>query len=192
MSIDGSERRQRLRCATQPAHARLDALIDATGLLGSRARYARYLEATWAARRPAERALDALGSSLLYAAWPERSMCEALSQDIVDVAGSPPVEDSQWDLPAAPLSPGQALGVLYVLEGSALGARLLERRVAAIGMTSAFGARHMARQTARPRAWAAFVKVLDRTVLDPPDDQLCMSAAVDTFHAFERAFQAVQ
>lgn len=44
------------------------------------------------------------------------------------------------------------LGVLYVIEGSSLGARLLFRRAAAIGYSSNFGARHLAAQIAR-RDW---------------------------------------
>ena len=192
MSIDGSQRRQRLRRATRVAHARLDALITDAGFLENRQQYGRYLEATWTARKPAELSLDASGVTALYAAWPERSVCDALSQDIDDIAPSRPIENPRWDRPRAPLSPGQMLGILYVLEGSALGAQLLERRVAAIGMTPAFGARHMARQTAQPRGWASFVTVLEGTALDPPDDALCMDAAVDTFDAFERAFRAAK
>jgi len=191
MSIDGSQRRQRLRRATQVAHSRLDALIMDAGFLENRQQYARYLEATWTARKPAELSLDASDAATLYAAWPERGVCDALSQDMDDIAPSRPVEDPSWDRPRETLSPGQMLGILYVLEGSALGARLLEQRAAAIGMTPAFGARHMARQTAQPRGWAGFVAVLESTTLDPADDALCMDAAVDTFDSFESAFRAV-
>jgi len=186
MTIDSSQRRQRLRRATQSAHARLDTLIEDMGFLQDPSRYGRYLGATWAARKPAELALHASAADGVYAAWPERSVCHALGQDIVDVTAALPRETLSW---AAPLSPGQALGVLYVLEGSALGARLLEQRAAAIGMTPTFGARHMARQTAQPKAWAAFVEILDDTALDLDDDALCIAAATDTFHAFEQAFQ---
>ena len=149
MLTDGSQRRQRLRRATQPAHARLDALINDAGFLQDQRRYARYLEATWTARKPAELSLDAADAATLYAAWPERRVCEALSQDIADVARSRPVEDLNWSRPRPRLSAGQTLGILYVLEGSALGARLLERRAVAIGMTPAFGARR--RRARRPR-----------------------------------------
>ena len=86
MLTDGSQRRQRLRRATQPAHARLDALINDAGFLQDQRRYARYLEATWTARKPAELSLDAADAATLYAAGPERRVCEALSQDIADVA----------------------------------------------------------------------------------------------------------
>jgi len=190
MSIDGSQRRQRLRRATQVAHTRLDALITDAGFLENRQQYRRYLEATWTARKPVELSLDASDAATLYAAWPERSVCDALSQDIDDITPNRPV-GPHWGRPSAPLSPGQMLGILYVLEGSALGAQLLEQRVAAIGMTPAFGARHMARQTSQPRGWTEFVAVLENTKLDPQDDALCMDAAVDTFDSFESAFRAV-
>ena len=188
MVADGSPRRQRLRRATQVAHARLDARIGEHGLLGSHESYGDYLHATWTARRPIELTLETSKAAAVYASWPERSVCAALSQDIADISGRPPADPPRQNHRAAPLTVAQALGVFYVLEGSALGARVLERRALAIGMTPTFGARHMARQTAHPKAWAVFVDLLDSTPLSEPDDLACVTAALATFQAFETAF----
>lgn len=54
-----------------------------------------------------------------------------------------------------------ALGALYVLEGSALGARLLLRRAAALGFDGSFGARHLALQVADPTRWRRFLLLLE-------------------------------
>ena len=82
----------------------------------------------------------------------------------------------------------QTLGVLYVLEGSALGARLLLRRAEALGMNSKFGARHLALQTAMPTAWPNFLSILEAASLDIAQEAECVGAAIATFTLFERAY----
>ena len=190
MVINETQRRRRLRRAIQSAHSRLDAFVDKATFLAERQRYAQYLKAIWIAREPTERALAAAKVHTLYAAWPDRSVCNALRQGLLDLAHPPP-DAGDHDASDARLTPGQALGVLYVLEGSGLGAQLPEQRVRSIGMTPTFGARHTARQTAQPKAWTGFVELLDQTRLDPLDDAMCIQAALNAFGAFERAFQAV-
>ena len=186
-SQSGAHRRTTLRHATNEAHARLDGAIASAELLNSRGRYEAYLKATWAARRPCEVALENSDVAELYPAWPRRRICHALMQDIVDVSHAPPAE--AYAALTVPLTIGQSLGILYVLEGSALGARMLKSQVAAIGMTADFGARHMAAQTSEPRAWGAFLSLLERTELDTAEEELCAKAAVDAFARFEQAFQ---
>jgi heme oxygenase len=51
--------------------------------------------------------------------------------------------------------------VHYVLEGSSLGARVLRRQAAALGMSAGHGARHLWAQTAAPENWRAFVEALN-------------------------------
>ncbi len=56
-----------------------------------------------------------------------------------------------------------AWGVRYVLEGSALGGRMLLREAAAIGLSAAHGARYLAGEGADAgRHWADFLAELDR------------------------------
>ena len=186
MVLQAGDRRQLLRRATAAAHRKLDALIDGAGLLNSRARYEDYLRATWAARWPDEQALELSNVGELYTAWPHRRLCAFLSEDLFDVSHARPV-DPAWVLPGR-LCKARSLGVLYVLEGSALGARVLAPRAAAIGMTACFGARHLAHQTSQPSAWAAFIDLLTRTPMTGPDEELCVAAALATFERYEQAF----
>ncbi len=186
MHIHGDDRRQRLRRATNASHRRLDGLVDRAGLLDSRARYGLFLQASWTARRTAERALEGSGVDDLYAAWPSRRVCDQLSQDVFDVLQSRPAEPAGAAL--GTLCDAQSLGVLYVLEGSALGAQLVAKRAAAIGMTACFGGRHLAQQTSEPGAWAAFIALLLRTPMTPSEEDRCVTAAAATFEIYERAF----
>lgn len=67
-------------------------------------------------------------------------------------------------IPDAPLLAGPAAqaAACYVLEGSALGARLLARRAAAQGFTGHYGARHLAAQIAAPDRWRRFLVWLEQ------------------------------
>lgn len=74
------------------------------------------------------------------------------------------------DLGLAPLPPQKlawrtsgvsfALGVHYVLEGSALGARVLCKQVEALGLHREHGARHLWAQAEAPGNWRAFLVCL--------------------------------
>ncbi|MCO5072786.1 MAG: biliverdin-producing heme oxygenase [Rhizobiaceae bacterium] len=59
------------------------------------------------------------------------------------------------------LCEGRRLGMAYVLEGSGLGARILLRRAAKLGLTANYGARHLAKQTNDPARWRSFLTLLD-------------------------------
>ena len=62
----------------------------------------------------------------------------------------------------APLPDASTLaGVLYVLEGASLGAKLLRRRAAALGLSEAFGARHLA-EGGRDRNWRILLERLEK------------------------------
>lgn len=52
------------------------------------------------------------------------------------------------------------MGVHYVLEGSALGARVLCKQVEALGMRSDYGARHLWAQAETLQSWRGFLDVL--------------------------------
>jgi heme oxygenase len=72
-----------------------------------------------------------------------------------------------------------ALGVAYVLEGSALGARLLARRAAALGFDADHGARHLARQTSDMDRWKRFLGELD--AIPAEDREQVIAGAASAF-----------
>jgi heme oxygenase len=185
--VAGPDRRSRLRSATDDAHRRLDEIVDQAGFFDDRPSYTSYLEATLRARQPLELALTDSGAEALFDAWPKRRIVAALREDIADVTGSAPAADPSNVVPT--LSAAQAIGSLYVLEGSALGGRQLALRAHAL--SPAFGARHFARQTAIPKSWSAFLRVLEALPLDAAQEDECITAAVAVFASFERAYAAV-
>nr|WP_295661158.1 biliverdin-producing heme oxygenase [Polymorphobacter sp.] len=187
--VAGPDRRSRLRSATDDSHRRLDEIVDQAGFFDDRPSYASYLEATLRARQPLELTLTDSGAEALFEAWPDRRIVAALREDIADVTGTVPAADPI--VIVSTMSPAQAIGSLYVLEGSALGGRQLALRAHAIGMSPAFGARHFAQQTATPKSWSTFLRVLEALPLDTAEEDACIAAAVAVFASFERAYSAV-
>ena len=165
-------RRFALRARTADAHARLDATV---GPLSGAAAYARYLRGLLAFRAPAERAL-------VGTAWSPAPIAALIAADMADlgVAARPEVAV------ATPEGASGALGLAYVLEGSALGARLLHRQALALGFDPERGARHLAAQTADLAAWHVFLAALE--AVEPFDLDAAAAAADAGFAAAGRAF----
>lgn len=115
--------RDRLRAATAKDHAALDA-VALTFDIESPSGYGRFLSASAVALTPLELALERAGVGAWLGDWPDRSRRAALSSDLVALGLAPPVTAAE----PTP-SRGFGVGLLYVLEGSRLGARFLARRV---------------------------------------------------------------
>lgn len=137
-------------------HDRLDAMAGPLAEIGS---YKRYLTATFAFRA-------ALEAKVLPGAdcnWNIQCLVDALKDDLNDLGLAQPEAVHL----AAPASPSALAGMLYVAEGSALGARLIQRRAAALGLGPDHGARHLATQTAERERWKSFLHWLESNCPDP-------------------------
>lgn len=117
--------REHLRAVTSEAHAALDATAGALGLK-TRDGYGAFLSASAAGLAPLEAALERGGVVEWLPDWSRRARREALAQDLTAL---------DLDMPSPPDAPTPsfafATGMLYVLEGSRLGARFLSRQVRA-------------------------------------------------------------
>lgn len=115
--------RDRLKVATKREHEALDALVTPAHLR-TRAGYRAFLTASAQALIPLELALERAGVMEWLPDWPLRARRHALRRDLRALG----VIDLVMGEAALP-SPGFGVGVLYVLEGSRLGGRLLSRQV---------------------------------------------------------------
>lgn len=141
--------RQLLRDHTDPLHKELDTRI---GMFSSSEDYRRYLRGTWRFRTGVEDSLPA------HPDWAPVHFASSIRSDLSDL-GEPavPHERPAW----VPANRGEMLGAWYVLEGSALGARLLVGAAQALGYSAAYGARHLHLQAEDRRRWPAFIALLD-------------------------------
>lgn len=165
-------RRFALRDRTAAAHAALDAAV---GPLADHPAYARYLRGLLAFRAPAERALGGK-------AWEPAPIAPLIAADMRDLGVHPAAEAEV----APPAGTSEALGLAYVLEGSALGARLLHRQALALGLDGGRGARHLAAQTRDLDGWRAFLGTLEAA--EPFDLDAAARAAESGFASAGRAF----
>lgn len=172
-----------LRDLTRGDHERLDALV---GEFSDTDAYERYLEGMAVFRGAIERALENVDYPESFGSWRPSFIFRQLEQDLKDLGRDAPDASLLFDLPD---DEDGLLGVLYVLEGSALGARLLVRRAAALGFSADQGARHLAAQTSRPESWGNFVALLDGMV--PAGLERAAEAARATFQAAIDAFSGI-
>jgi heme oxygenase len=156
--------------------------METSGMLSGRPGYSRYLQATLLARSSVEVRLAANGVADLYPMWPSRQIRHLVEEDLADLEPTTPCHIREGN--SSSMSPGAMLGALYVLEGSALGARVIARRVEGIGMGPTFGARHLAQQSAEPTAWPTFLELLEATTLTAVEDEDCVREAHATFQCF--------
>ncbi|MFT3974204.1 MAG: biliverdin-producing heme oxygenase [Amaricoccus sp.] len=170
-----STRRHLLRSRTSSAHAALD---ETVGTLDTLEQYRRYLRGLLAFREPAERLI---ADEAPFGLRPTR-IAALLHADMTDL-GVMPAEPVAL---AAPVGTSGLIGLVYVLEGSALGARLLRRQAAAIGLDARHGARHLAAQAESLDAWTGFLAVLDG--FDAFDEAEAVAAAEAAFAAARAAF----
>jgi heme oxygenase len=157
---------ERLRFATRDAHQALEADLDAVNALSS----------AEGRRRLAPRYLDFhAAADALFERW----LAAVPGLDDVPRRRTELVRAGLRDLGVQPASSGralppvtgvaQALGFLYVVEGSTLGGRMILREVAArggdlagLGFMDPYGPR-------TGEAWRAFLAVLEREVANDPD-----------------------
>lgn len=137
-----------LRQHTDDIHRRLDAAVGTFGNLDS---YGAFVASSLRFRRMIEPAVA--GGS-----WEPQLLVDDLRRDGEDLR----LPDSEPGPPTRGMA-GEAerLGALYVLEGSALGARILFERAKALGLSGERGARHLAKQVGEAGRWRRFVQFLD-------------------------------
>lgn len=164
-------RRFALRERTAAAHAALD---EQVGRLDSMGRYADYLKGMLQFRAPVE---EAVATPLVD--WRPRTLATAIRADLADLRLPVPAAPARRELHPYSACPSGLLGILYVLEGAALGARLLYRDARALGLSDSHGARHLALQAADAGAWRGFLALLERSPVFDLDR--AASAALATF-----------
>ncbi|MDF2114812.1 biliverdin-producing heme oxygenase [Roseiarcaceae bacterium H3SJ34-1] len=160
-----------LRAQTAQCHAELDRAI---GSIENVAAYARYVQAMHAFRSSAE-AYSSADLPPAFADWRATRLAGLLQLDLADLR-LPAIAPPRLDLPGGTSS---LIGLLYVLEGSALGARLIIKSAAALGFTATHGARHLAVQAAPDSGWKAFLTLLDQA--PNIDRELAAQGAIATF-----------
>lgn len=177
-------RARRLRAATGAAHERLDQRIMAAGPFASRENYGRFLAVQHAfhsdlAPLYADPRLAGFISDLAA-----RERLSAIGTDLTDLGL--PVPEAGASRAPDPADLSEALGWLYVAEGSNLGAAFLLKMAAALDLGETFGARHLAgHPEGRAQHWRGFTAALDAVALSEAEEARAVAGAEAAFARVE-------
>ena len=113
---------------------------------------------------------------------PERCRAEAAKLDLGDL-------DTEVPAPVAGAvnnpSKAEALGWLFVSEGSKLGAAFLIKRAVGLGLSETFGARHLGEPAGgRAEGWKRFTRTLDALEFSAEEEAAVEKGAIDAFVRF--------
>jgi heme oxygenase len=168
-----------LRNATAELHAELDSRLAPLIKQGD-AGYARFLLRSAAALLPMERALAEANVAALLPDWPLRSRSRAIRLDLAALALREPSP-----LPAPEVrSEAFQFGMLYVLEGSRLGARLVLREAQAeLGEAVRVATRYLSHGQGQP-FWPTFLRRLEKSSSVRRQPELTVAGARAAFRYF--------
>ncbi|AUH52765.1 biliverdin-producing heme oxygenase [Chromobacterium sp. ATCC 53434] len=173
-------RTQDLKARTHETHDQLDQRIMANQPFASRDNYARFLDAQYRFLRDADALYDNPELAKLFSDLAERRRYLSIAADMGDLGRPLP------QLDAAPVSASldvaSAMGWLYVVEGSKLGAAILYKLAGKLDLDENFGARHLAgHPDGRARHWRTFTSALDGLQLDDEAEARVTAGAVAAF-----------
>jgi heme oxygenase len=143
--------------------------------------YAAFLIETAAAILPLEQALTDAGAERILSDWPKRRRADALRADLATMG----VQANGRGGAASEVG-GEAhqLGMLYVLEGSRLGARVLLRDIEATGDARMRAATRYLRHGEHDRFWPSFLVALEASQAARRTPQDAVAGAQAAFALF--------
>lgn len=176
-----SARAKRLKQLTHATHDRLDQSIMAAEPFTSRERYGLFVRLQHGFHRDIDALYD---NRVLASILPDlagRRRLALIEQDLADLGLAAPVWDDQPRF-RTDADIAEALGWLYVAEGSNLGAALLIKEAMKLGLSEEFGARHLAgAPEGRARQWRSFTEALDAIEFDEDDERRLALGGIAAF-----------
>jgi heme oxygenase len=182
---------QRLKRDTQIHHEQIERIVDLPSRLRSRAAYQAVLVQFYGFYVPLEASLRQIeGLKLVLSDMAVRQKTDLIARDLLALgvpASELPALPHCADLPALP-NVAHALGCLYVLEGATLGGQIIARQLAGgLGMTAASGGAFFSGYGPETGPmWRSFNAGLTAYVTTPEREAEVLTAALETFRAFER------
>jgi len=173
---------QQLKNETAGAHEQMHLLMERCQPFSSRTNYAQFVTAQYIFQLDVE---GLFSLSEIQSAIPDlevRGRVQASRDDLADL---------QIDLPDVKPRPGivmpEALGWLYVSEGSTLGAAFLLKEVKEkLDLSEQFGARNLAAYPeGRAIVWRRFTQYLDHTSLNDQKKEAVVAGAHAAFDRFD-------
>jgi heme oxygenase len=175
-------RSQRLNQITHEPHTKLDALVKAHSPFETPANFARFVVAQYLFQSELVSLYNDVELTAIVPDLPARCRADAAKADLADL-------DTDVPAPVAGAlknpTKAQALGWIFVSEGSKLGAAFLIKRAIGLGLSETFGARHLGEPAGgRAEGWKRFVKTLDGLEFSSQEEAEVEKGAIDAFNRF--------
>ena len=175
-------RSQRLNQITHAPHSELDALVKSHAPFETRESFARFVVAQYLFQAELQPLYSDPRLTAIIPDLPGRCRAEQARLDLADLGTEVPAA-----VPGALHNPslGEALGWIFVSEGSKLGAAFLIKRAVGLGLSDSFGARHLGEPAGgRAEGWKQFTRILDSLELNPGEHAAAEYGAVAAFERF--------
>lgn len=166
-----------LRNSTASLHARVDARMSQ--LLRQPGGYARFIATTAATILPLESVLEEAHVSELLPDWEQRSRATALRSDMAALSLAEPI--GQISLPRR--DDAYLFGILYVLEGSRLGSRVILRNLQNSPAVTRVAISYLSHGQER-RFWQTFLDRLESSPATKRNPDLTVAGASAAFQMF--------
>ena len=175
-------RSQRLNQITNEPHQKLDALVKAHKPFDDVASFARFVVAQYLFQSELKALYTDPALKQIVPDLPERCRAEQAKADLADLNTEVPAPVA--GAVNAP-SKAEALGWIFVSEGSKLGAAFLIKRAVGLGLSDTFGARHLGEPAGgRAEGWKSFIRTLDGLELTAEEEADLDKGAVAAFERF--------
>jgi heme oxygenase len=182
--------REHLRLVTRDAHLRLEAEVDFDARLTSLEVYRSFLESFFRFVRPVEALLDGLDLKTLGIDYSSRRKTCWIETDLKDLGHTGESLGHLQSFEKLPelTDPVEALGAMYVLEGSSLGRQVMLSKLAERLNIRPDWAGHFFSGYGKETGamWRSFVAILNEVGKAPEDGRLIEASALATFAAFEK------
>ncbi|QVM90461.1 biliverdin-producing heme oxygenase [Pseudomonas entomophila] len=175
-------RSQRLNQITHAPHTELDALVKSHKPFDTRESFARFVVAQYLFQSELQALYNDPQLIAIVPDLAERCRAEQARLDLADL-------DTEVPAPVAGAlqspSLGEAMGWIFVSEGSKLGAAFLIKRAVALELSDSFGARHLGEPAGgRAEGWKQFTRILDGLALSAEEEAAAERGAVAAFERF--------
>ncbi|MFT4020383.1 MAG: biliverdin-producing heme oxygenase [Acinetobacter sp.] len=173
---------QRLKTETALEHERMHQLMGQADVFSSKEKYAQFTLSQYYFQKEIEYLFEKDGVSAMIPDLEIRGRSEQALLDLKDLGITP----QGLELRSEHVKLPQALGWIYVSEGSTLGAAFLFKEAQKhLGFDAEFGARNLAAYPeGRAKVWKRFVQALDDADYIPAEQKQVVQGALDAFAYF--------
>ncbi|KAA8734559.1 biliverdin-producing heme oxygenase [Acinetobacter qingfengensis] len=173
---------QRLKTETSHEHDRMEQLMEKAQVFANRHNYAQHTLAQYYFQQDIENLYQHNEVEQIIPDLDVRGRSQAALQDLQDLGLEPQSSEIATEQVGYP----EALGWIYVSEGSTLGAAFLFKEAQAkLGLSAEFGARNLAAYPeGRMRVWKRFKQALDDANFSKEDQDKVIEGALEGFARF--------